>query len=262
MLFLSFLLPNSPFFPYPNASTSPSSFIATTWFVPMFAKITFSIFLFSCGVFTSSISLFSIPNSLLSFIPQAYNFPSVVTITVVLSPALISFIPVNMFSLFFLTATGVVSLGTLFPFDSCPYVLSPIAYAFPSFVSITVWFVPSSKSTIFPTIGNCSFVEMLYTFPSPVNTYFDVISTAFSGKSSNCALDEYPFPQAYTFPFDVIAKLTFSPASTFTMSCNCFLYISFTTTGDSWLYPLPIPSCPFSPYPHAYTFPVWPNANT
>ena len=168
---------------------------------------------------------------MLSFIPAVHTFPSVVTIVVVLSPAFISFIPVNRFSLFTLTATGVSSLGTLFPFANCPYVLSPIAYAFPSLVSITVWFVPSSSSTIFPTNANFSFVAILYTFPSPDNTYFDVTSIKFSATSSFCALDVYPFPHTYTTPFEFIAKLIFSPASTFTISVNCVPYMSVAITG-------------------------------
>jgi len=87
------------------------------------------------------------------------------TIVVYLSPAFISLILLNVTFSDFNTLTKLSVLDTLVPFDNWPYVLSPIAYAVPSSVNITIWFVPSSNSIILSGISICSLVFISNTLP-------------------------------------------------------------------------------------------------
>ena len=189
----------------------------------------------------------SIPSSPFVFLPVPYTFLSMSFTIVSFPEAEMSVIPSAIFP--------TTKLFVVFPVPNCPLSFLPHVYSFP--------FCPSTD-----------------TCPEPIDADIPLFITVFTGVLFEVVLPFpnsplVPFPHTKTHPNSFIAVLPFSPADISTIlfklddppSPTTFLaYPSWADTGPaptlSGLSFVPIPSCPFSFLPHAYTSPLLVNANT
>ena len=125
--------------PSPNAYISPVFVSNNVWFKPTAMSTTLSIPSTLTGEIELSFVLF--PSWPLSFLPQAYTSPFIVTATINPSPT------TTFLTLPFIATVGVVEYGVaslVSPIPSWPYVLSPHVYSTPPSVTAAIVLPPTA----------------------------------------------------------------------------------------------------------------------
>ena len=214
-----------------GAPSGRSSSVAVS--VLLFSPVTMSGIVIFVNVVT--FVFVPIPNSPFVFCPVPYMFPSISFTIVWFPPAEMSVIPSAIFP--------IIVLFVVFPIPSCPALFLPHVYSFP--------FCPRET-----------------TCPSPIDADIPWFTTVFTGVLLEVVppfpnSPWVPFPHTKTHPNSFIAVLPVSPAVMSTIRFNVDAPPSPVTFVAYVVFSLfPIPSCPASFLPHAYTSPSFVNANT